>query len=506
MYIKDSLCELLQCSEMQTANMLIINLYILGIQEEIPSLGSAYEFKLKGNPFWRLSSGEEAILARKLAANLLFMYYNQGLKLLISSNLSQTTDLTTWIFHRETAIISQFGFACVGISSTDKLQFIGFPYALHQFLQNVVSQNWPKTLQMVKTIGDTLEIKLVGNPWLPEDDSESIQSKVLIKALVNALDHNNWLLYGASNLKDTADTIFFRYDPNANTGESRLAGFVISLSKNDRLQVVDSQPNVVDCVRNVLQHHWPHGIQNEGQILNAKEFKLYGNPWSSSTQDGISARFIMCKLFESLMGIGWRVQLAIEVTRTQHDKSIFTFQQCIPMASSIFCLSLNHTDRIRFINAPPDVIEVVSGEIRKNWLFGIGQEGPCGTSREIKLVGNPWSYGISGHDGAHGRVLLCHILKVCASIGWFIIASGDVSTTYATDTNKDDYPLDVHSWWFMQIAPSSMQFATFPHVAESQIVPPEVINVGQTSPLGISGIQLDLGYSLDPPPYSELFK
>ena len=183
-YLKDSLCELLQCSEMQTANTLIINLYILGIQEEIPSLGSANEFKLKGNPFWRLSSGEEAILARKLAANILFMYYNQGLKLLVSSNLSQTTDVTTWIFHRETAIISQFGFACVGISSKDKLQFIGFHCALHQFLHNFVSQNWPKTLQMVKTIGDTLEIKLVGNPWLPEDDSESIQSKVLIKALV----------------------------------------------------------------------------------------------------------------------------------------------------------------------------------------------------------------------------------------------------------------------------------------------------------------------------------
>ena len=100
------------------------------------------------------------------------MYYNQGPKLLVSRNLSQTTVLTTWTFHREAAVITKFGFACVGISSTDKLQFIGFPYALHQILQNVVSQNWPKRLQMVKIIGNTLKIKLVGNPWLPEDDSK----------------------------------------------------------------------------------------------------------------------------------------------------------------------------------------------------------------------------------------------------------------------------------------------------------------------------------------------
>ena len=59
---------------------------------------------------------------------------------------------------------------------------------------------------MVKVIGNTLTIKLVGNPWLPEDDSKSIKSKVLITALVNALDHKNWLLYGTRKLKDTADT------------------------------------------------------------------------------------------------------------------------------------------------------------------------------------------------------------------------------------------------------------------------------------------------------------
>ena len=468
----------------------------------MPLLGSAYEFKLTGNPFCKGSFTEDAIQSRKLAANLLSRYHNQGLKLLVSSDLTQTTDLTTWVFHREVANITQYAFACIGISSTDKLQFIGFPYALHHIFQTVVSQNWPKTIQLVKLIGDTLEIKLVGNPWLSEDGSESVQSRTLIKALINALDHNKWLLYGASNLKDTADTIFFRYDPDANIDESRLAGFVISLSRNDRLQVIDAHSNVVDCVRNVLKQHWPHGLQNEKQKFNADEFKLYGNPWLSDTQDGISARFVICKVFEALMSIGWRVQIAIDVTRAQNDKSIFTFQQCIPMASSIFCLSLHHTDRIRFINAPPDVIEVVTGEIRKNWLFGIEEEGPCGTSREIKLNANPWSYGESGHDGAHARVMLCHVLKVCASIGWFIIVSADVSSKSSSGDRKDEYLLDVHSWWFMQIAPPNLQFAT----AQGQIVPPGINDAGKMVPAVESGVGIDSGYSLEPPPYSELFK
>ena len=469
-----------------------------GIQEEKAIWGSAYEFKLKGNPFCISFSTQDAIQARIVATNLLFRFCNSGLKLLVSSDLSQTTDLTTWIFHREATGMPQFGFACIGISSTDKLMFIGFPSALHQVFTQVVAQNWPKTIQKVKMIGDTLEIKLVGNPWLSEDGSESIQSRTLIKALINFLDQHNWLLYGSSDLKETADTIFFRYDPNIPVGESRFVGFVISLSRNDRLQVIDAQPHIVDCVRNVLLQYWPHGIQREKQKFNADEFKLYGNPWWSDAQDGISARFVMCKLFEALMSIGWRIQIAIDLTRRLNDKSVFTFQQCMPMSAPIFCLSLNYTDRIRFINAPADVIEILSAEIRKYWLFGIGKEQPCGTSREIKLNGDPWSYGATGHDGAHGRVLLCHILRVCASIGWFIIVSADVSAKYAKRDNAPDYPLDVHSWWFMKMAPTPQPIATAPAAPVEHFLPTQtVIDTGNGS-----------GYecSPNPPPYSELFK
>ena len=400
--------------------------------------------------------------------------------------------------------MAQFNFACIGISSTDKLMFIGFPSTLNHVFENVVAQNWPKTIQKVKLIGDTLEIKLTGNPWLSENGSESIQSRTLIKALINTLDQQQWLLYGSSNLKDTADTIFFRYDPNVPVDGSRFAGFVIGLSRNDRLQVIDAHPQIVDCVRNVLLEYWPHGLQKEKQKFNADEFKLSGNPWWSDGQDGISARFVMCKLFEALMSIGWRVQIAIDLTRKLNDKSVFTFQKFVPMVAPIFCLSLNYTDRIRFINAPQDVMEILSAEIRKYWLFGIGKEGPCGTSREIKLNGNPWSYGIGGHDGAHGRVLLCHLLRVCASIGWFIILSADVSAKYAKRDNEPDYPIDVHSWWFMQIPSSPQQLVTAPPMPEGLFAPPPINMAGQASPT-VNGAGTDFGYPPNPPAYSELF-
>jgi len=488
--------------DINTTREVIMEFWPKGVQMEMPLLGSTYGFKLKGNPFCDIPSTEDAIQSRKLAANLLFRYYNQGLKLLVSSYLTQTTYLTTWIFHRETADIIQHCFACISLSSKGSFLFIGFPSTLHQIIQTVVSQNWPKAIKRVKMIGDTLAIKLRGVPLNYENESDSIQLKSLIKEVINTLDQHNWLLYSSGNVKDAAGAMFFRHNPNADIEGQRPARFAISIGSSDRLEVIDSNPNVVDCVRSVLLQHWPRGLRNENQRLNAEVINLSGNPWWSNRLDGITARFLMCKLFEALMGIGWRVQKPIRVTRYQRDKGFYIFQECVPIFAPVFCLSLNLADRICFINAPQDVIQVVSTEIRKNWLFGIEQEGLFGISREIKLKRKPWSQ--SDHDGAHGRVLLCHILKVCASIGWFIILSADVSTKYTESSTKPDYPLDAHSWWFMQVPPPPQQFATAPPMGQNHIPALQSSVAGHLFP-SVSVIQNNQ-YSVEPPQYSELFK
>ena len=424
----------------------------IGIQREELRLGSGYEFKLKDSPFAEYSSSQQAIDARKLACQLLYRLYNQGLKLLISSDFAQTTDLATWMFHREQTIAAQFPFACIGISGYDKVQFINFPQNLHTVLHGVVEKNWPQTIQEARIIGDIYEIKLKGTPWSSLGGAENIQSKSLIKALLNDLDMRQWILYGSSNLRGNADTLFFRYDPNIPSDGTRLAGFVISLNRNDRLRLIDAPPETVDCARSMITQFWRKGLQHEKQKFNAYEFKLAGHPWWADGEEAVDSRFLMCKLFEGLMSIGWRVQIAIDLTRKLNDKSVLTFQRCAPMSVPIFCLSLNWTDKIRFINAPTDIVEALKAETARVWLFGIARERTYGASFELKLNGNPWSYGMSGHDGAHGRVLIKHIIKVCANMGWFVILSADVSAKFIHQDKGPDYPIDVHSLWFMRMS------------------------------------------------------
>ena len=426
---------------------------------------------------------------RKFTNQLLFRLHNQGLKLLASSDLSQTVDLASWLFHREQTQIAQFPFACIGVSGWDKVQFIDFPPAFNDFFKDVVAKNWPQTIQDVKIKGDILEIKLKGTPWHSMGGPENIQSKTLVKALINELGVRQWFLYGSSNLRGNADTLFFMYDPAAPSLSVSFVGFVISLNRNDRLRMIDAPKDATDSVRGAITQFWSRGIQEEKQKFNAYEFKLKGTPWWADGEQAVDTRFLMCKIFEALLRIGWKVKISIDLTRKLNDKSVLPFHKCEPSSAPVFCISLNWTDKIRFINAPPDLLAALVAEVKRVWLFGVSRERLYGASTELKLNENPWSYGFKGHDGAHGRVMLSYLCKLCANMGWYLILSADVSAKWIHQDKGPDYPIDVHSWWFMYMGHPIMA-----PTAPAFLPPPQFGMEGQ--------LPSAFGAGPPPPPYS----
>ena len=52
-------------------------------------------------------------------------------------------------------------------------------------------------------------------------------------------------------------------------------------------------------------------------------------------------------------------------------------------------------------------------------------------------------------DGYHGRALLMVLLTSFTALGWRLMCSADVSSKYVKQQNGPDFPLDVHSWYFM---------------------------------------------------------
>ena len=93
-------------------------------------------------------------------------------------------------------------------------------------------------------------------------------------------------------------------------------------------------------------------------------------------------------------------------------------------------------------------IQVCQNVIQTRYVLGVQRVQRYGNSLEFKLLGNPWSCGIDGQDGLHGRSLICHLFHALASHNWKPVTSADVSAKYVRQDNGVHYPIDVDSIFF----------------------------------------------------------
>ena len=56
-------------------------------------------------------------------------------------------------------------------------------------------------------------MKFNGTPWSYVDKVQSCTARLMMREIIAALTKHSVILYGNTNLKSTADTLFFRYDP-----------------------------------------------------------------------------------------------------------------------------------------------------------------------------------------------------------------------------------------------------------------------------------------------------
>lgn len=344
--------------EISIIRQVIEQTWLPGIQRETFMLNGVHEFKLSGYPFAVNISSSNAVMSRRMAGAVLQRLNRDGWKLLISSDLTRTSDLTTWIFKKVPVVtLSSQPFMVVGLSSTDSLMVLNAPAELHQTFKDVIDKSWPRGIQRWSYENSVLLIKLNGTPWHPDGD-ETVHSRVVLQTLVNDLHARQWNLYGNSNLKSGTNTFFFEHTPNVVQGQPPPAHFTISLNKHDSLRLIGVPESLISAVRDVIQSSWQRGIQQEQRYFNSWEFKLRGNPWWASGEEAVDSRYLVLKLMESMQAYGWMIIASIASSRKLSDKSALLFRQSQPRQAPVFCISLNETDKLRLINAPEDVTKV----------------------------------------------------------------------------------------------------------------------------------------------------
>lgn len=447
-------------AELDAVRNAITQYYINGLQEEKaknlnpdnpdPGPPKCYKFKLNGFPFTIGSSKELSMSVRRMATKILFDLYNYGWKLLVSSDLSRTMDVGTWFFRKQAHVPCQYPFFSIGISSYDKLVIIDCPDNLIPSIREVASTTWSGGIQSEKNEGGVYSIKFNGTPWSYVDKTQSCTARLMVREIIRVLSRFCYLLYGNTNLKSTADTFFFQYMPNM--PEQKFT--TVSLNRMDRIRLIYCDPHIIQAVESTVRNEW----QVRGGIQEVKdttplcyELKLKGYPWWCYGDEGVASRHLMCKIMESLAINGYYVTSGLDITRKDNDKSLLLFQQGTPMQATFMCISLNDTDKVKLIAAPPNVVQAAQ-RVFALWVLGHtikpAEQLSPGCTYQVKLNGNPWS-NMMIRDGYHGRALLLGLLGVCFDLGWRLVCSADVSAKYVHQDKGPDYPLDVHSWYFM---------------------------------------------------------
>ena len=166
----------------------------------------------------------------------------------------------------------------------------------------------------------------------------------------------------------------------------------------------------------------------------------------------VFCRYLILKILEAMCDHGWHSIAAIDITRRPVEKSVLFFQYREPKRCQVMCLCLNDLDKIRLINMPFQVVNLLKQILLSRWPKGIQGETVMhlsfGNVLQLNLKGSPWS-GRFSEDSCHIRSFLCNIIEAFASLGWRVLIAGDVSARYLHKDRGPDYPLDVHSFWFI---------------------------------------------------------
>lgn len=202
------------------------------------------------------------------------------------------------------------------------------PMDLHHLFKDVMEKSWPQGIQRWTYENDVLMIKLKGNPWYANGE-DTVHARVILHTLIGALQVKQWKLYANSNLRSSANTLFFEYDPNIVPGMqfSPMPGmqlsqsyFTVSLNSHDLLRLIGVPEGLVSAVRTTLQTFWSRGIQEERAYATSWQFKLRGNPWWASGDEAVDSRFLVLKILEALQAYGWSVAASIDCSRKDSDK------------------------------------------------------------------------------------------------------------------------------------------------------------------------------------------
>lgn len=202
--------------------------------------------------------------------------------------------------------------------------------------------------------------------------------------------------------------------------------FAIQISFADRLKIIAANSEVIEKTEYVLDKHW--GIESFNSSLGFNEYQIKGNPFEPSETQDVDAKFFICTLIKQYYLIGWHVKKSCDFkyhVDAGRGSDMIIFEKMNPIKTSIICISLNDTDKIRVL-APKEIWAPIRAMIDKFWPLGIEQERILNNSFEFKLAGEPFgSTQINGIESYYTAGLINGFFSALYHLGYIYLATID---------------------------------------------------------------------------------
>lgn len=138
--------------------------------------------------------------------------------------------------------------------------------------------------------------------------------------------------------------------------------------------------------------------------------------------------------------VGCVYSTAVSKTTTSLDTLIFSRQIPTPPLESRewMCIAFSNGDRLRFVDAPSDLLESTKEMLtRIKYLQSQQEHGPDGCY-EFKLQGYPWAS--MGGETMRMRGMLLQLMNILNQHGWTVYGSIDQKAQVASDSGVTKVP------------------------------------------------------------------
>ncbi|KAK2880130.1 hypothetical protein FQN49_000544 [Arthroderma sp. PD_2] len=218
-----------------------------------------------------------------------------------SSGLSSSTAIT-----RQALPATEFRttFACLSMHMTDRIRLLRFPVTLIPELIEMVRKGWPKGIHTPREYGQSLEIKMKGNPWSPNSWGDSrVDARRLIARILDGLYLRGWIIKTSVDIGHV-DSLFFRFQQPA---PPPCIWTSISFHNSDKLRIVDAPTDFGLILADALGPD-VENCQVKGAMF---EIKLHGSPWRATGTKTVQTRVILLTIMDVLEQQGFSLYAAI---------------------------------------------------------------------------------------------------------------------------------------------------------------------------------------------------